>query len=127
MTVSDYVAAFLAAQGVPAVFQVAGGMIAHLLDSMFRQGAVRLISVHHEQAAAMAADAVGRITGIPGVALATSGPGATNLLTASEAATSIRPPPCLSRGRSTATNAKGHDSCGNWGFRRPISWRWPVL
>jgi len=37
--------------------------------------------MHHEQAAAFAADAFGRLTGKPGIALATSGPGATNLLT----------------------------------------------
>lgn len=56
-------------------------MITHLLDSIYRQGKVRLISCHHEQAAAFAADAMARITGRPGVAMATSGPGATNLLT----------------------------------------------
>jgi acetolactate synthase-1/2/3 large subunit len=81
MKASDYIAAFLSAQGVKYVFEVSGGMITHLLDSINRQGKIRVVSVHHEQAAAFAADAVGRITGIPGVAMATSGPGATNLLT----------------------------------------------
>lgn len=81
MKVSDYIAQFLAEQGVPSVFELSGGMITHLLDSLNKQGRVRIISVHHEQAAAFAADAVGRMTGIPGVAMATSGPGATNLLT----------------------------------------------
>ncbi len=56
-------------------------MITHLLDSIGKQGKIRIVSVHHEQAAAFAADAVGRMTGVPGVAMATSGPGATNLLT----------------------------------------------
>src|SRR5947209_4540584 len=42
---------------------------------------LRLILVRHEQAAALAADAYGRVTGEPGVCLATSGPGATNLVT----------------------------------------------
>lgn len=60
---------------------MSGGMITHILDSLNRQGTVPVISVHHEQAAAFAADAAGRMTGIPGVAMATSGPGATNLLT----------------------------------------------
>ncbi len=78
---SDYVADFLARKGVRAVFELSGGMITHLLDSIHRRGAIRIVSVHHEQAAAFAADAVGRVTGTPGVALATSGPGATNLLT----------------------------------------------
>src|ERR1022692_987365 len=81
MKATDYIAATLHNYGVQCVFEVSGGMITHLLDSINRQGKLRLVSVHHEQAAAFAADAVGRMTGVPGVALATSGPGATNLLT----------------------------------------------
>jgi len=79
--VSDYISSFLQAQGIPYVFVVVGGMVTHLVDSIHREGKIRLVDNHHEQAASFAADAVGRITGIPGVALATSGPGATNLLT----------------------------------------------
>src|SRR3954464_8225319 len=81
MKVSDYIAAFLEAQEVGHVFELVGGMITHLLDSIHRRGRIRLVSMHHEQGAAFAADAYGRMTGRPGVALATSGPGATNLLT----------------------------------------------
>lgn len=79
--VSDYIAQFLRVQEINHVFEVAGGMITHILDSLYRDGFVNIVSVHHEQAAAFAADAYGRITGKPGIALATSGPGATNLLT----------------------------------------------
>ncbi len=81
MKISDYIAAELHRRGVPCVFEVSGGMITHLLDSINRDGNTRIVSVHHEQAAAFAAEAVGRMTGNPGVAMATSGPGATNLLT----------------------------------------------
>jgi acetolactate synthase-1/2/3 large subunit len=81
MKVSDYIADFLRVQEIEHVFEVAGGMITHILDSIYRIGNTNIISVHHEQAAAFAADAYGRMTGKPGVALATSGPGATNLLT----------------------------------------------
>src|SRR5277367_5262224 len=81
MKASDYIVRFLTAHGVRCVFEVSGGMITHLLDSMHKEGNIRVVSVHHEQAAAFAADAVGRITGVPGIAMATSGPGATNLLT----------------------------------------------
>jgi acetolactate synthase I/II/III large subunit len=63
------------------VYEVIGGMTTHQIDSIHRQGKIKLVSTHHEQAAAFAADANARITGVPGVALATSGPGATNLLT----------------------------------------------
>ncbi|MCG3115723.1 MAG: thiamine pyrophosphate-binding protein [Candidatus Manganitrophus sp. SA1] len=81
MKVSDYIAGFLHAQGVNHVFEVVGGMTTHLLDSIYRQGKIRIISTHHEQAAAFAVDGISRMTGVPGVAMATSGPGATNLLT----------------------------------------------
>ncbi len=79
--VSEYIAEFLRVQKVDHVFEVAGGMITHILDAVYQLGYTNIISVHHEQAAAFAADAYGRATGKPGVALATSGPGATNLLT----------------------------------------------
>ena len=81
MKVSDYIVKFLYAQGVNFVFEVVGGMITHLVDSIYRQANIRVISTHHEQAAAFAAEAMARITGVPGVAMATSGPGAINLLT----------------------------------------------
>jgi acetolactate synthase-1/2/3 large subunit len=78
---TDYVAQYLYKRGVRCVFELSGGMITHLLNSLNEFNKIRIVSVHHEQAAAFAADAVGRLTGIPGVAMATSGPGAVNLLT----------------------------------------------
>ncbi len=79
--VADWIAEYLAEQGVTRVYELIGGMIVHMVDAIHRQGRIELVSVRHEQAAAFAADAEGRITRIPGVAMATSGPGATNLLT----------------------------------------------
>ena len=81
MKVSDFIAFFLEKKGIKHVFELSGGMIAHMLDSLNQKTGINIISMHHEQAAAFAADAYGRSTGLPGVALATSGPGATNLLT----------------------------------------------
>ena len=81
MKVSDYIARYLHEQGVKVVFELIGGMITHLIDSIYRAGEIDIVSMHHEQGAGFAAEAVGRMTGIPGVALATSGPGATNLVT----------------------------------------------
>ena len=81
MRVADYIAGFLARRGVQHVFDLSGGYIAHLIDAIHRNGAPQIISLHHEQAGAFAADGVGRTTGEPGVAMATAGPGATNLLT----------------------------------------------
>jgi len=81
MKVTDYIAGFLSQQGVTHVFELSGGMITHILDSLYEQKKIKIITMHHEQGAAFAADAFARITGVPGIALATSGPGATNLLT----------------------------------------------
>jgi acetolactate synthase-1/2/3 large subunit len=81
MKVSDYIASFLEKKGIGHVFELSGGMITHLLDSLNQTTKINIITMHHEQAAAFAADAYGRATGLPGIALATSGPGATNLLT----------------------------------------------
>ena len=78
---SDFIVSALVEQGVTHVFEVAGGMIAHLIDSIHQQPGIDLVSMHHEQAAAFAAEGTARISGVPGVAIATSGPGAINLLT----------------------------------------------
>jgi acetolactate synthase-1/2/3 large subunit len=81
MKVSDYIVEFLYVQGVRDVFELLGGMTTHLVDSLYRQGKINIVSMHHEQAAAFAADGLARMTGVPGIAIGTSGPGATNLLT----------------------------------------------
>jgi acetolactate synthase-1/2/3 large subunit len=78
---TDYVARYLYSRGVRTVFELPGGMITHLLNSLYEFQQIRVITVRHEQSAAFAADAAGRITGVPGIAMATSGPGAINLLT----------------------------------------------
>jgi acetolactate synthase-1/2/3 large subunit len=79
---SDWIADFLAGQGVESVYEVVGGMIVNLIDALYRGGRVQIVSCHHEQAAGFAADGHARMTGVPGVAMGTSGPGAVNLLTA---------------------------------------------
>jgi len=78
---SDYIAQFLVEQGVKHTFGITGGCIVHTLDSLAKRDDIKHIPVKHEQAAAMAADAYSRVTNNIGVALTTSGPGATNLLT----------------------------------------------
>ncbi len=82
MKASDYIAEFVAGQGVRHVYEMCGGMITHLLDSFGARDDIQVVSMHHEQAAGFAAEAGARMTGVPGVAMATSGPGATNLITA---------------------------------------------
>jgi acetolactate synthase-1/2/3 large subunit len=80
MKVSDYIAAFLVKAGITHVFELSGGMLAHLLDSFSRHPQLSVVSVHHEQAGAFAAEAFGRYARRPAVALGTSGPGALNLV-----------------------------------------------
>jgi acetolactate synthase-1/2/3 large subunit len=78
---SDYIAHFLAERGVTHAFGMSGGAAVHLFDSIDRHPTMRIVSMTHEQCAAMAADGYARGSGRLGVAVTTSGPGATNLLT----------------------------------------------
>jgi acetolactate synthase-1/2/3 large subunit len=78
---SDYVAKYLVEIGVDTVFAVSGGACLHLIHSIGDNPDINFVSPHHEQAAAMAADGYARTKNDIGVALATSGPGATNLIT----------------------------------------------
>lgn len=79
--VSDYIAKFLVEKNITTVFELSGGMITHLLDSFYFQESINIVTMHHEQGASFAAEGYARVTNLPGIALATSGPGATNLLT----------------------------------------------
>lgn len=81
MKVSDFIAEFFVQKKIKSVFELSGGMITHILDSLNQKTNINIITMHHEQSAAFAAEGYARITGLPGVALATSGPGATNLIT----------------------------------------------
>jgi len=81
MKLSDYVINYLSEQGINCVFEVCGGAITHLIDSLYERKDINAISVHHEQAAAFAAEGYARVSGNLGIAMATSGPGATNLIT----------------------------------------------
>ena len=74
-------------EGVDTVFGYPGSAVLHIYDELYRQrDRIRHILVSHEQHAAHAADGYARSTGRPGVCIATSGPGATNLLTGIAAA-----------------------------------------
>ena len=65
-------------EGVRMIFGYPGGAVLHIYDALYQQDAVEHILVRHEQAAVHAADGFSRSTGEVGVALVTSGPGATN-------------------------------------------------
>ncbi|MCF7687622.1 MAG: thiamine pyrophosphate-binding protein [Cephaloticoccus sp.] len=79
--VSDYLAKYLVQLGVKHVFVVSGGGNLNLLDSIAHNPALTYVCNHHEQAAAMAAEAYSRVSDNIGVCLVTFGPAATNTLT----------------------------------------------
>jgi acetolactate synthase-1/2/3 large subunit len=81
MKLSNFVADFLAKLGIGDVFGISGGASLHLLHSIDEHPNLNLICPLHEQSGAMAADGYSRITRNIGVAIATSGPGATNMIT----------------------------------------------
>ena len=77
---ADAVIAALETAGVDTTFGIQGGAIMPVFDALYHSN-ITHISMSHEQGAAHAADAYGIVSGTPGVAMATSGPGATNLVT----------------------------------------------
>lgn len=81
MTGAEYIVNFLKQRGSDRIFLLTGGACAFIVDAIARCPGMEYICFQHEQAAAIAADAVWRINKKVGVTLATSGPGATNLLT----------------------------------------------
>lgn len=76
-TVAETLVNHLAAAGVEFVFGLPGGEVVEILDAIRRRG-LRFVFAHNESSAVFMADAVARISGKPGVALTTLGPGAAN-------------------------------------------------
>ena len=81
MNGAELIAKFIEKKCFPKVFLVTGGACAFIVDAIGRNEEIDYVCMQHEQAAAMAADAVWRTCGLVGVTVATSGPGATNLIT----------------------------------------------
>jgi acetolactate synthase I/II/III large subunit len=81
MTGADMVVQALKDQGVEVVFGYPGGAVLPIYDAIFQQNDIRHILVRHEQGAVHMAEGYARSTGKVGVALVTSGPGATNAVT----------------------------------------------
>ena len=81
MNLSDYVLHFLEKKKVKKVFLITGGAICFLVDAFSRNKKISYVSVAHEQAAAMMADSYSRLGPNFSCTMATSGPGATNLIT----------------------------------------------
>ena len=98
----------LAAQGVEYLFTLCGGHISPILVGAEERG-IKVVDVRDEASAVFAADAVARMTGIPGVAAVTAGPGVTNTLTAIKNA-QMAESPLVVFGGAAATVLKGRGS-----------------
>jgi acetolactate synthase-1/2/3 large subunit len=82
MTGAEIVVRALVDQGVDTLFGYPGGAVLPIYDALFHEPRLRHVLVRHEQGAGHAAEGYARSTGKPGVVLVTSGPGATNVITA---------------------------------------------
>ena len=103
----DRVAAALEAQGVPVVFTLCGGHISPILTASNARG-IRILDCRDEATAVFAADAFARLTGTPGVAAVTAGPGLTNTITALKNAQLAQSPLVLIGGAApTALQGRG--------------------
>lgn len=102
------IAQVLKSQGIKWLFTLSGGHIAPIFVEAKKAG-IRVVDTRHEVNAVFAADAVARITGKPGVAAVTAGPGLTNTITAVKNA-QLAQSPVLILGGAAATILKGRGS-----------------
>ena len=129
MTGAEMVIRALRDQGVEHVFGYPGGAVLPIYDEITQQEAVEHILVRHEQGAGHAAEGYARSTGKPGVVLVTSGPGATNMVTAlTDAMMDSIPLVCITG--QVPTHLIGNDAfqeCDTVGITRPCTkYNWLV-
>ena len=107
MNGGECIARVLRANGVEFLFTLCGGHISPILKGA-KDAGIRVVDVRHEATAVFAADAVARLSGIPGVAAVTAGPGATNTITAIKNAQLAQSPVVLLGGAAaTALQGRG--------------------
>ena len=117
MKLSDYIVDFLVKQNIKYVFGITGGSIIHVFDSIGKNKDINYICTQHEQASAMAADAYSRMTRNLGVAISTTGPGATNLLTGVACSYYDSTPVLIITGQVPTTKLKKESQVRQIGFQ----------
>ena len=117
LTGADAVAAALEELGVEIVFGITGAGNLAICDAIYRRGATRLIFVHHEQAALMAAQGLSRTTGKLGVALVTTGGGSTNALTGIVGANMDSIPILVLSGNESSAHTTPDNELRIWGVQ----------
>ncbi len=123
MTGAEMVIQAFIDQGVDTVFGYPGGAVLPIYDEIFQQDKVRHILVRHEQGAGHAAEGYARSTGKVGVALVTSGPGATNMVTPlTDALMDSIPMVCITGQVPThLIGTDGFQECDTVGITRPCT------
>ncbi len=116
MKVSDYIAEFLS-HYTSHVFSGQGGCVVHLIDSIELHPHLTLIPCENEQGAAIAAEAYARVSGKLGVAIATSGPGACNLIQGIACAYFDSIPVLYITGQYVSKGLKGDSKVRQLGFQ----------
>ncbi len=122
MTGADAILRSLEAEGVEVMFGIPGGAIMPTYDAMARGTSVRHVLARHEQGAGHMAQGYARASGTVGVAIATSGPGATNLVTPiADAWMDSTPLVCITgQVRSTLIGTDAFQECDITGITMPI-------
>lgn len=116
--VADYVAERLfELTGSSHCFLLSGGSMMHLLDAVGRSRRITVVPMHHEQAAAIAADAFGRVRNTVGVFFVTSGPGGTNAVTGVAGAWLESTPLLAVSGQVSRATRKGDLKIRQMGFQ----------
>lgn len=129
MKASDLFVRCLEEEGVERIFGVPGEENADVMISL-NDSKIDFVLCRHEQAAAFAADAYGRLTGKAGVCLATLGPGATNLVTGLADANMDRAPvvAIIGQGSTKRLHKESHQNMDSVAMMRPISkWSQSIL
>lgn len=114
---SELVVDFLVDKKITKVFDLTGGMITYLEDAISRKNGIDCVPMHHEQAAGFAAEGYARKSQNFGVAIATSGPGATNLITAIGSSYFDSIPTMFIVGQVHSNNIKKNDLVRQEGFQ----------
>lgn len=115
MKVAHIIAQFLKDEGIGTVFGISGGASLHIIHAITDLG-IELIPNQNEQACGFAADAYTRLRGA-GCALATSGPGASNLITAIASSYYDSVPTLYITGNQTRSRMTGDSGCRQIGFQ----------
>ncbi len=102
---------------VKIVFEFPGGSLCPVLDELYKHKAIKMVCFRHEQAAIHAADAYARIAGCPSVCMATSGPGASNLVTGIANAYMDSVPVVVITGQVAVWDLKGDRQVRQRGFQ----------